>query len=119
MDYGNQSRAVGRKLEAEIEQAYPGELHRWRTQPAEVQMPSGENLQVCVVVAAWHIILSSAVEKQLKTVLVVAHDARIKALLCHILGLKPIISGTSARAMGQSASLIIPKDKMVCLCCKQ
>jgi len=42
MDYGNQSRAVGRELEAEIEQAYPGELHRWRTQPAEVQMPSGK-----------------------------------------------------------------------------
>jgi len=33
------------KLEAEIEQAYPGELHRWRTEPAEVQMPEGENLQ--------------------------------------------------------------------------
>jgi len=55
--------------------------------------------------------LSSAVEKQLKTVLVVAHDATNKALLCHILGLMPIISGTSARAMGQSASLIIPRTK--------
>jgi len=66
------------KLEAEIEQAYPGELHRWRTQPAEVQMPSGENLQQVWErsVTAWHIILSSAVEKQLKTVLVVAHDAK-------------------------------------------
>jgi len=36
-------------------------------------------------------------EKQLKTVLVVAHDATNKALLCHILGLKPIISGTSGQ----------------------
>jgi len=66
----NQSRLWEGKLEAEIEQAYPGELHRWRTQPAEVQMPSGENLQQVWErsVAAWHIILSSAVEKQLKTV---------------------------------------------------
>jgi len=53
-------------------------------------MPSGENLQQVWErsVATWHIILSSAVEKQLKTVLVVAHDATNKALLCHILGLE-------------------------------
>jgi len=78
------------KLEAEIEQAYPGELHRWRTVPAEVQMPEGENLQQVWErsAAAWQSILA-AVENQAKTGLVVAHDATNKALLCQILGLSP------------------------------
>ena len=76
------------KLEAEIEQSYPGELHRWRTVPAEIQMPAGENLQQVWErsVAAWQEILAS-VENQPKTGLVVAHDATNKVLLCHILGL--------------------------------
>lgn len=78
------------KLEAEIEQTYPGELQRWRTVPAEVQMPEGENLhQVWERSAkAWQSILS-AVENEAKTGLVVAHDATNKALLCQILGLEP------------------------------
>lgn len=78
------------KLEAEIEQTYPGELHRWRTVPEQVQMPEGENLQqVCDrSIVAWHHILAS-VENQSKTGLVVAHDATNKVLLCHILGLSP------------------------------
>ncbi|MBV8883954.1 MAG: histidine phosphatase family protein [Chroococcidiopsidaceae cyanobacterium CP_BM_RX_35] len=79
------------KLEAEIEQAYPGELRRWRENPATVQMPQGENLpQVWQrSVAAWQAILASAAAEGLKTGLVVAHDATNKALLCHVLGLKP------------------------------
>ncbi len=78
------------KLEAEIEQTYPGELHRWRTVPAQVQMPEGENLQQVWerAIAAWHDILTS-VENQPQTGLVVAHDATNKVLLCHILGLSP------------------------------
>ena len=78
------------KLEAEIEQAHPGELQRWRSVPAEVQMPEGENLQQVWErsVAAWQSIVASP-EKQLKTGMVVAHDATNKALLCHILGLGP------------------------------
>ena len=76
------------KLEAEIEQVHPGELQRWRSVPAEVQMPEGENLQQVSErsVAAWRSIVA-APEKQLKTGIVVAHDATNKALLCHILGL--------------------------------
>lgn len=78
------------KLEAEIEQTYPGELHRWRMVPAEIQMPEGENLQQVWErsVAAWQSILAS-VENQKPTGLVVAHDATNKVLLCHILGLGP------------------------------
>ena len=77
-------------LEAEIEQTYPGELHRWRTVPAQIQMPEGENLQQVWErsQAAWQSILGS-VENQVKTGLVVAHDATNKALLCQILGLSP------------------------------
>jgi phosphoserine phosphatase len=79
------------KLEKEIEQEFPGELHRWRTVPAEVQMPEGENLQEVWErsVAAWQAIVETALATGLKTGLVVAHDATNKTLLCHVLGLSP------------------------------
>ncbi|MEC4811727.1 MAG: histidine phosphatase family protein [Scytonema sp. PMC 1069.18] len=79
------------KLEKEIEQEFPGELHRWRTIPAEVQMPEGENLRQVWErsVAAWQTIVETALAKGLKTGLVVAHDATNKTLLCHVLGLSP------------------------------
>ncbi len=77
------------KLETEIEQEFPGELQRWRLVPAQVQMPEGENLQQVWErsVAAWQSIVEAALTNQFKTVLVVAHDATNKTLLCHILGL--------------------------------
>jgi phosphoserine phosphatase len=77
------------KLEAEIDQEFPGELERWRTEPAAVQMPEGENLQQVWErsVAAWQSIVEAASKSQLKTGIVVAHDATNKTLLCHILGL--------------------------------
>jgi phosphoserine phosphatase len=77
------------KLEIEIEQEFPGELERWRTEPAQVQMPEGENLQQVWErsVAAWRLIVQAASQSQLKTGIVVAHDATNKTLLCHILGL--------------------------------
>ncbi|MEH1836959.1 MAG: histidine phosphatase family protein [Nostoc sp.] len=77
------------KLETEIELEFPGELQRWRIIPAQVQMPEGENLQQVSErsIAAWQSILQAASANQFKTVLVVAHDATNKTLLCHILGL--------------------------------
>lgn len=77
------------KLETEIEQTYPGELEQWRTVPQDVQMPEGENLQQVRgrSMEAWQQIVSFALQKQLQTGLVVAHDATNKVLLCHILGL--------------------------------
>ncbi len=79
------------KFEKEIEQEYPGELELWRTIPAFVQMPEGENLQqVCDrSIAAWQSIVETAILNQLHLGLVVAHDATNKTLLCHILGLPP------------------------------
>jgi broad specificity phosphatase PhoE len=77
------------KLESEIEQEFLGELQRWRLVPAQVQMPEGENLQEVWErsVAAWQSIVQAASTNQFKTVLVVAHDATNKTLLCHVLGL--------------------------------
>jgi phosphoserine phosphatase len=77
------------KLEKEIEQEFPGELQRWRTAPGTVQMPEGENLQQVWErgVAVWQSIVQRASANELRTGLVVAHDATNKALLCHILGL--------------------------------
>ncbi len=77
------------KLEIEIEQTYPGELERWRTLPQEVQMPEGENLQQVRdrSIDSWQQIVTSALNRQLQTGLVVAHDATNKVLLCHVLGL--------------------------------
>lgn len=83
------------KLEAEIEAEYPGLLHQWQQAPETVQMPEGENLQQVWerAIAAWEAIVQSiaarATAAQPSTVLVVAHDAINKAILCHILGLGP------------------------------
>ncbi|MBD2430566.1 MULTISPECIES: histidine phosphatase family protein [Fischerella] len=79
------------KLESEIEQEFPGELERWRTVPAQVQMPAGENLQQVWErsVTTWQSVVEAALANQLQTGIVVAHDATNKTLLCHILGLSP------------------------------
>jgi broad specificity phosphatase PhoE len=82
------------KLEAEIEQAYPGELKRWQQAPETVQMPEGENLQQVWerAIAAWEAIVASTSlnrADRLTTVLVVAHDAVNKAILCHLVGQGP------------------------------
>jgi probable phosphoglycerate mutase len=76
------------KLEAEIEQEYPGELERWRNTPAEVQMPEGENLQQVWdrATEAWNDIVTAAANKS-QTCMVVAHDATNKVILCHVMGL--------------------------------
>jgi probable phosphoglycerate mutase len=81
------------RLEAEIEQQYPGELQRWRETPTQVQMPEGENLhQVWErAIAAWSSIVASAKANpaHAKVGLVVAHDAINKVILCHIAGVGP------------------------------
>jgi len=77
------------KFESEIEQEFPGELEKWRTTPAIVQMPQGENLQQVSErsVADWQSIVETALANQLQIGLIVAHDATNKTLLCSILGL--------------------------------
>jgi probable phosphoglycerate mutase len=81
------------KLEPEIRQEYPDLLNQWHIAPETVQMPEGENLQQVWdrAVAAWDAIVQSVElsDTELKTGLVVAHDAINKVILCHVLGLSP------------------------------
>lgn len=79
------------KLETEIEAAYPGLLAQWKVAPETVQMPEGENLQQVWdrAVAAWTAIAARFSSGEPKTVLVVAHDAVNKVILCALLGLEP------------------------------
>jgi phosphoserine phosphatase len=80
------------KLESEIEQEFPGELIRWQQTPAAVQMPEGENLQQVWerAIAAWTTLLASTADSlPLTTVLVTAHDAVNKAILCYLAGQSP------------------------------
>lgn len=78
--------------ESEIESNYPGMLEQWQSQPETVQMPGGENLEQVWLrsIAAWkQIVAAHSGGDTVQTVLVVAHDAVNKALLCHVLGLGP------------------------------
>ncbi|WP_008307816.1 histidine phosphatase family protein [Leptolyngbya sp. PCC 6406] len=80
--------------ESEIEAGYPGLLTQWQSAPETVQMPGegGENLEQVWdrSVAAWQSIVAKYSGGDVpKTVLVTAHDAVNKAILCHIVGLGP------------------------------
>jgi phosphoserine phosphatase len=78
--------------EADIEGGYPGMLAQWQSAPETVQMPGGENLEQVWArsIAAWkEIVAAHSGGDRVQTVLVVAHDAVNKALLCHVLGLGP------------------------------
>ncbi|MGD1907326.1 MAG: histidine phosphatase family protein [Leptolyngbyaceae cyanobacterium] len=80
--------------ESEIESGYPGMLQQWQASPETVDMPGegGENLEQVWerAIAAWNQIVAqySHTEKPV-TVLVAAHDAINKAILCHVAGLGP------------------------------
>ena len=77
------------KSKTEIEQEFPEELQRWYETPEKFQMPSGESLQQVWqrTVEVYESIIKSALDNQLKTVLIVAHGGTNQILLCHILGL--------------------------------
>ncbi len=80
------------KLESEIEAGYPGLLAEWQSKPEDVQMPGGENLDDVYGRAkkGWGDIVAAYSDSETtKTVLVVAHDAINKAILCQVLGLGP------------------------------
>jgi probable phosphoglycerate mutase len=74
-------------LAAEIRERDPDRLHAWRHAPHEVLMPEGESLQQ-VIDRAWPA-LQRATEGMGgdETLLVVAHDAVNRVLLCRIMGL--------------------------------
>ena len=68
----------------EIEALYPDLLQRWRTTVVDVQMPDGESIEE-VRKRAMEAFKELAEKHQGQTVLVVAHDAVNKAVLCDIL----------------------------------
>lgn len=70
----------------DIEREYPEEFHLWHTHPEKVQMPGGENLDD-VRRRARAAFDDIARRCDGKTVLVCAHDAVNKAILCDLLGL--------------------------------
>ncbi|MCH4179543.1 MAG: histidine phosphatase family protein [Megasphaera sp.] len=76
------------RLAGEIEARYPVEFQQWHTQPQLVTMPGagGENL-AAVCRRARAAFDDYAVKYDGKTVLVAAHDAVNKAVICDILGL--------------------------------
>ncbi len=83
-------------LETEIESGYPGMLSQWQSQPETVQMPAGENLEDVWARAkeGWGSIVAAYSEgmdswETPPTVMVVAHDAINKAILCQLFGLGP------------------------------
>lgn len=98
------------KFEAEIDREYPGLLKDWQTAPETVQMPEGENLQQVWdrSIAAWQSIVAKY-SQQPKTVLVVAHDAINKAILCHLFGLGPEHFWNFKQGNGAVSAIDYPK----------
>ena len=77
------------KLESEIREDWSELLDTWKRAPETVQMPEGETIQDVWArsVRSWGEI--SGELKPDETVLVVAHDAVNKTILCDLLGLTP------------------------------
>ena len=93
------------RLADDIEAQYPTEFHQWHTEPHLVTMPGpgGESLEDVRrrVRAAFD---EYAAVYDGKTVLVAAHDAVNKAIICDVLGLDMAISGRSSRTTPASTS---------------
>ena len=77
------------KLESEIREDWSELLDTWKRAPETVQMPEGETIQDVWArsVRSWGEIAGELKPKE--TVLVVAHDAVNKTILCDLLGLTP------------------------------
>ncbi len=70
----------------EIEASYPKEFRLWHTHPEMVQMPGGENLEA-VRRRVRNAFDEYAKEYNGKTILITAHDAVNKTVICDILNL--------------------------------
>jgi broad specificity phosphatase PhoE len=71
---------------AEIKQNYPGFIERWRTEPADIQVPGGERL-TDVAERAWDGLNRIARRHQSReTVIVVSHNFPILGIVCRITG---------------------------------
>jgi len=101
------------RLEDEIETITPGLLDQWQKAPETVQMPEGENLaQVWErAIAGWRKILRAVDDPNSpwKTVLVVAHDAVNKAILCSLFDLDPSYFWTFKQGNGAVSVIDYPR----------
>lgn len=73
-------------LAPEIQKQYPVEFATWHTHPEQVQMPQGENLEA-VRRRVRQAFDEYVIKYPDKTLLVAAHDAVNKAIICDVLGL--------------------------------
>lgn len=71
-------------LAKDVDEKYPELLHKWRTTVSDVQMPGGENIEE-VRARSMEAFREYAERHAGQTVLVAAHDAVNKAVLCDIL----------------------------------
>jgi phosphoserine phosphatase len=70
----------------EIKEQYPDFIRRWRTEPAELQVPGGERL-IDVQRRAWEGLNRIAVRhEEHETVVVVSHNFPILGIICNITG---------------------------------
>lgn len=74
------------ELACEIQAQYPEEFKTWHTEPHKVQMPGGENLED-VRRRARAAFDEYAEKYEGQTILVAAHDAVNKVIICDLLGL--------------------------------
>lgn len=70
----------------QIEETYNGFLERWRTVPAEVQMPRGENLHQ-LQARAWDAVEDIRARHPEKMVIAVSHNLTITTLMCRVMEL--------------------------------
>ncbi len=70
----------------EIKETYPDFIRRWRTEPAEIQVPGGERL-VDVAERAWQgLTRVVARHRSAESIVVVSHNFPILGILCRITG---------------------------------
>ncbi len=107
------------KLESEIKSSWGELLLTWQNSPENVQMPEGENIKDVSIraVKCWENIRNSLLPHE--TVLIVAHDAVNKTILCDLLGLSNSDIWKVKQGNGGITIVDISKDKDLpdVICC--
>ncbi len=70
----------------QIDEKFNGFLDKWRTTPADVQMPGGENLHQ-LQARAWAAVEDIQAAHPEEMVIAVSHNLTISALMCRVMGL--------------------------------
>jgi broad specificity phosphatase PhoE len=70
----------------EIKQQYPDFIQRWRTEPADLQIPGGERLSEVQQRALTALERIAAAHQDSERVVVVSHNFPILGIICHLTG---------------------------------